>query len=166
MQRAARILRHLLLPQWCASRAFPPSVLRRIEQAIAASEKRHAAELCFAIEGGLALPALLRGQTARQRALEVFSLLRVWDTACNNGVLIYVQLADRQVDILADRGIAARVAQADWDALCRRFEQGCRQRRFAEGALDAIEEATALLARHFPPGGEGADELPNRPLLL
>ncbi len=93
---AIRIFRHLFLPQWSIGLAFPKRVMQSIEQAIAASEKRHDAELRFAVEAGLALPALLRGQTSRQRAVEVFSQLRVWDTEHNNGVLIYLLLAEHR----------------------------------------------------------------------
>lgn len=161
-----RIFRHLLLPNWIVARAFPAAALASIEAAVAASEGRHDAELRFAVEGGLPLAALLRGLTARQRAVEVFSQLRVWDTERNSGVLIYVQMIDRKVEILADRGINARVAQAEWDAICRRLEQHFRERRFAAGVAAAIGEISLLLERHFPPRQANPDELPNRPVLL
>lgn len=161
-----RIFRHLFLPQWSIGLAFPKRVLQAIEQAIAASEKRHDAELRFAVEAGLPLAALLRGQTARQRAVEVFSQLRVWDTEHNSGVLIYVQLVDRKVEVLADRGINALVPQAEWDAICHRIEQRYRKGEFEQGTLAAIEEITVSLARHFPPREKNPDELPNRPIVL
>ena len=161
-----RIFRHLFLPQWSIGLAFPKRVLQAIEQAIAASEKNHDAELRFVVEAGLALPALLRGQTARQRAIEVFSQLRVWDTEHNSGVLIYVQLIDRKVEILADRGINALVPQAEWDAICHRIEQSYRKGNFEQGTLAAIEEISVRLARHFPPREKNPDELPNRPIVL
>ncbi len=161
-----RILRHLFLPQWSIGLAFPKGTLQAIEQAIAASEKNHDAELRFAVEAGLPLAALTRGQTSRQRAVEVFSQLRVWDTAHNSGVLVYVQLIDRKVEILADRGINALVPQAEWDAICRRLEQRYRKGEFEQGTLAAIAAITEHLARHFPPGEANPDELPNRPVTL
>ncbi len=161
-----RILRHLLLPQWSIGLAFPKRVLQAIEHAIASSEKRHDAELRFAVEAGLPLAALLRGQTARGRAVEVFSQLRVWDTERNSGVLIYVQLVDRKVDVLADRGIAALVPQAEWDAICRRIEQSYRKGEFEQGTLAAIEEISVRLARHFPPREANPNELSNKPVVL
>lgn len=161
-----RIFRHLLLPQWSVGLAFPQRVQQSIERAIAASERRHDAELRFAVEAGLTFSALLRGQTSRQRAVEAFSQLRVWDTEHNSGVLIYVQLADRKVEILADRGISALVAQAEWDAICRRIEQRYRKGEFEQGTLAAVEEITVRLAQHFPPRETNPNELPNRPVLL
>ena len=161
-----RIFRHLFLPQWSIGLAFPKRVLRAIEQAIAASEKNHDAELRFAVEAGLPLAALLRGQTARGRAVEVFSQLRVWDTEHNSGVLVYVQLVDRKVEILTDRGINALVPQAEWNAICRRIEQRYREGAFEAGTLAAIEEISLRLARHFPPRQTNPNELPNRPVVL
>lgn len=161
-----RIFRHLFLPQWSIGLAFPKRVLQAIEQAIVASEKRHDAELRFAVETGLTLPALLRGQTARSRAVEVFSQLRVWDTEHNSGVLVYVQLVDRKVEILADRGINALVPQTEWNAICRRIEQRYREGAFEAGTLAAIEEISLRLARHFPPRQANPNELPNRPVIL
>ncbi|CAG0929046.1 MAG: hypothetical protein EFKGCFLK_01546 [Rhodocyclaceae bacterium] len=163
---AKRILKHLLLPSWSVALAFPRRSLQAIESAVAASEQRHDAELRFAVEAGLTFAALLRGQTARQRAIEVFSQLRVWDTEHNSGVLIYVQLVDRKVEILADRGIDALVPQAEWDAICRRIEQRYREGEFEQGTCAAIEEITVRLARHFPPRAANPDELSNRPVLL
>lgn len=161
-----RIFRHLFLPQWSIGLAFPKSVLQAIEHAIAASEKRHDGELRFAVEAGLTFPALLRGQTARQRAVEVFSQLRVWDTEHNSGVLVYVQLVDRKVEILADRGLSARVPQAEWEDICRRLEQSYRKGEFENGSVAAIGEITEHLARHFPSRESNPNELPNRPVVL
>jgi uncharacterized membrane protein len=161
-----RILKHLLTPRWIAHRAFPQEALRRIEDAIRTSEKSHDGELRFAVEAGLDLLPLLRGQNPRQRAIEVFSQLRVWDTEHNSGVLIYLQLVDRDIEIVADRGINARVAQPEWEAICRRMESAFRAREFESGVLRGIAEITALLARHFPPRGANPDELPDRPAVL
>jgi len=161
-----RILKHLFAPPWFIARAFPRRTLTAIEDAIRASEKTHHGELRFAVEAGLDPLPLVRGQTPRQRAIEVFSALRVWDTEHNSGVLIYVQLVDHRIEIVADRGISARVEQQQWDAICRRMEDAFRQRRFEQGVLAAIGEITALLARYFPPRGENPDELSDQPVIL
>lgn len=161
-----RILKHLLVPHWIVRRAFPARTLSAVEAAIKASEQEHEGELRFVVEAGVDLMRLLRGQTARQRAVEVFSQLRVWDTERNSGVLIYVQMVDRKVEILADRGINARVEQRRWDEICHRMEQTFRAGRFEEGALAAIGETTALLRLHFPAGGANRNELSDRPVIL
>ena len=161
-----RFLRHLFAPPWIVHRAFPRAALRRIEAAIRASEKSHAGELRFAVEAGLHLAALLKGVTPRRRARQVFAELDVWDTEHNSGVLIYVQLVDRSVEIVADRGVGAKVAQADWDAVCRRMQQAFRERRFEEGATAGIREISALLRRHFPARGDNPDELTDKPAVL
>lgn len=154
------------MPGWLVRRAFPVSSLRRIEQAISESERGHQGEIRVAMEGGLGLGALLADQGARERAVEVFAALRVWDTEHNSGVLLYVQLADRKVEILADRGISRRVAQPEWQDICREMEQAFRARLFERGVLHAVERITALLVRHFPPGADNPDELVNRPVVL
>ena len=160
----ARALKHLFTPHWVALRAFPAPVLARIEQAVKSSERAHRGEIRFAIEGPLHLHHLRLA--TRQRAREVFAQLGVWDTAENSGVLIYVQLVDRRIEIVADRGIAAKVPQAEWDAICRGMEQAFKQNRFEAGALEAIQAATAILARHFPAGAVNPNELPDRPAVL
>jgi hypothetical protein len=163
---AIRILKHLFAPDWIARRAFPRAVLGRIEAAVKVSEASHRGEIRFAVEAGLDLLPLLRGMTPRERALEVFSQLRVWDTEENSGVLIYVQFVDHDFEIVADRGISAKVQQDQWEAICRRMEEAFRARRFEEGALGGIREITELLARHFPPVGDNPDELPDRPVVI
>jgi hypothetical protein len=162
----ARIARHLATPDWVARRIFPRAALARIGAAIRASERLHTGELRLAIEAGLALPALARGLPPRARAEEVFAELRVWDTQDNSGVLVYVQAVDRRIEIVADRGIAARVPQSEWDAICRTMEAAFRAREFERGALEAIEAITRLLARHFPARGVNPNELPDKPALL
>lgn len=163
---ARRILKHLLTPDWVARRVFPRAVLNRIQEAIRESEKSHDGELRFAVEAGLDILPLWKDITPRQRALEAFSMLRVWDTERNSGVLIYLQLVDRDIEIVADRGIGAKVGQDAWDAICRRMESAFRARRFEEGVLEGIREITALLVAHFPARGPNPDELPNRPVVL
>jgi len=161
-----RILKHLFTPHWIISRTFPRAVLKRIGDAIAKSEQWHDGELRFAVEAGLHLAPLLKGISPRQRATEVFAQLHVWDTERNSGVLIYLQLVDRRIEIVADRGINAKVPQAQWDAICRRMEKAFRERKFEAGSLDAIREITALLAQHFPPQSENPNELPDKPVVL
>jgi uncharacterized membrane protein len=146
--------------------AFPSAALERIEATVKASEADHRGEVRFAVEGALEFLPVLKGLTPRARALEVFSLLRVWDTEENSGVLIYVQLVDRDIEIVADRGISARIAQTQWEAICRRMEEAFRTRRYEEGVLAGISDVSALLAAEFPAGAANADELPNRPVVL
>lgn len=161
-----RIVRHLALPDWWVRRPWSPATRAAIERAITDSEFSHRGELRFVAEADLPLRALLRGQSARERAIEVFALLGVWDTEENSGVLIYVQLVDRRVEIVADRGITARVPQSDWDAICRRLEQAYRSGAFESGTLAAIGEVGDLLRRHFPAAATNPNELPDQPLLL
>ena len=151
---------------WQTRRRFPSHVLAAIEQAIAAVESRHAGEIRFAVETSLDGMAVWRGLSARTRALEVFGRLGVWDTADNNGVLIYLLMCERDVEIIADRGIAAGVAPAEWEAVCRRMEAEFREGRFREGAIVGVESVGALLAQHFPSAGGDRNEQPNRPVLL
>jgi uncharacterized membrane protein YgcG len=161
-----RVLKHLLYPDWLGRRAFPPAAMAHIEAAIAASEARHRGEIRFAVEPNLPLLPLLRGQSARDRALEVFAQLRVWDTEENNGVLIYLLLADRDVEILADRGPARLVQPADWEGICRKMEARFRAGRYEEGVLLGIAEIDRRLARLYPRVEEDANELPDRPVRL
>jgi hypothetical protein len=162
----ARAFRHALAPPWLVRRTFPAAALANIEAEIAASEQRHRGEIRFAVEGGLDFLAVLRGLMAPARALEVFSLLRVWDTEENTGVLIYLLLADRNIEIVADRGIARLIPQAQWEAICRRIEGAFAESRYESGVIDGIVEISELLARHFPAGATNPDELPNRPAIL
>jgi uncharacterized membrane protein len=163
--QAGRFLRHILWPDWWVLRAFPESALRTIEQAITDSERTHQGELRLVVEAGLPLHGLLRDQSPRARAIELFAQLGVWDTAHNSGVLIYVQLLDRCVEIVADRGIDARVDDAFWGAVCRRMEAAFREGRFESGTLIALKEITESLAENFPASGDNPDELPNAPLI-
>ena len=161
-----RTLRHLFSTRWGTRRRFTAPVRARIEAAIAALEHRHAGEIRFAIETAFDLPELWYRTTPRERAVQVFGHLGVWDTESNNGVLIYVLLADRDVEIVADRAIAARVPQADWDAVCRSMEEHFRGGRYAEGAEAGISGVGALLARHFPGQGGDRNEQPDAPVFL
>ena len=165
--RLARLLKHLALPDWIARQSFSREELRTIEKAIKASERRHAGQIRFVVEGALPLAYLfLEHRSSRRRAEDLFSSLKVWDTEHNTGVLVYVQLVSRHIDIVADRGIAAKVGQDEWNAVCRAMESSFRKREFLKGSLEALERVTVLLARHFPSAGGGANELPDRPVVL
>lgn len=164
--RIKRLFRHLLLPHWWVLRAFPASLLRRIEDAVAASEAAHRGELRVVVEANLPLPGLLQGQSVRERAIELFSQLRVWDTEENSGVLIYLQLIDRRVEVVADRGINARVGQDYWNGVCRRMEAAFRTGNFEGGTLHALSSISEALSEHFAVRAENPDELPNAPLVL
>ncbi|MXR37216.1 hypothetical protein GQF02_09555 [Neisseriaceae bacterium B2N2-7] len=166
MTKLTRILRHLSLSSWQLRRSFTPALLDNIEHAIRAGEQRHCAQVCFAVEGALSGRALLAGTTARERAIEVFSRLRVWDTEHNNGVLIYLLLAERDVEIVADRGISARVAPAQWEAICHTMEAAFRQGQFEQGTLAGIEALTQLLHHHYPANGTPRpNEIADRPVV-
>ena len=161
-----RIWRHLTALPMQTRRCFPTATLSAIESAIHSVEQRHAGEIRFAVETSLDLRALRHGLSPRERALEVFGSLRVWDTARNNGVLIYLLMADRDVEIVADRGIAERVPSAQWEEVCRAMEAHFREGRWREGAIEGIEGVARLLAEHFPHEGGDLNEQPNRPVLL
>ncbi len=160
------MLRHLLMPDWRVRQCFPRRTLQAVEAAIAASERSHGGEIRFVVETSLAPMQLLRGVTARDRALDVFSAQRVWDTEENSGVLIYVLLADRDVEIVADRGLNGRVSPEEWESICRRMERAFGKREFGAGTLAAIAEIGGLLADRLPIRAEGGNELPDRPVLL
>ncbi|HLG81719.1 MAG TPA: TPM domain-containing protein [Bradyrhizobium sp.] len=161
-----RTARHLIEHHWRARSIFTPSVLMRIEQAIKAGEATHAGQLRFVVEGALDGAPLFRNQSARERALDVFSQLRIWDTEHNNGVLIYLLLADRTVEIIADRGIDARVGAAGWQSICRAMEAEFREKRFEAGVIKGIQAVSRELAKHFPPQGSPRNELPDQPVVM
>jgi uncharacterized membrane protein len=161
-----RLLRHLMSPHWRVQRSFPPATLARIERVIAQSEARHGGQIRFAVEHALDTGPLLRGQFARERALDVFSALKVWDTEHNNGVLIYLLLADRDVEIIADRGIHGRIGAEGWEAVCREMEGAFREGEFEQGVLNGIARVSGLLESHFPKVHDGLNELPDRPVVI
>jgi uncharacterized membrane protein len=165
--RSARFLRHLATDHHSVRRVFPADTLRRIEEAVAESERRHRGQLCVAIEGALPASRVLKREKPRERALEVFGQLRVWDTEENSGVLIYVLLADHAVEIVADRGIDRRVGKDAWQSICRTMEDAFRAGRFGDGMVDGVTAISKLLADHFPRDSEGgANELSDRPVIL
>ncbi|MEQ1560226.1 MAG: TPM domain-containing protein [Methyloglobulus sp.] len=166
MVKLSRWLKHAFMPPWCWRLSFPTPVLNEIEKAVKQSESKHRGELRFAIENSLAPGWIWYGLSSRHRAAEVFSNLRVWDTEENSGVLIYVQLADREVHILADRSINKCVEQAEWDKIAKVMQKAFSQKQFQQGSLQAIEEITRLLATHFPADSLDHNELPNRPVII
>lgn len=166
MNKLQRLFRHLFSTAARTRTLFSPAVLGEIEAAIAAAEARHCGEIRFVVETALPLTALWQDVTPRARALQLFAHLRVWDTHHNNGVLIYVLRADRAVEILADRGISARVSEAEWQAVCREVENHYRAGGYAHGSSAAVAGVARLLGQHFPAGGSAANELPNQPILL
>ena len=168
--RLGRLIRHAAATHWRTRLLFPTGTLDAIEQAIGRAEQTHRGEIRFAIETSLTPLQILAELGPRARALEVFAHLKVWDTESNNGVLIYVQLADRAVEIVADRGLARRVKQAEWDSVCRMMEEHFRAGRFKVGSIAGVDAIGTLLARHFPADSPGAgpetNQLPDRPTLL
>lgn len=166
MVKLSRWLKHAFMPPWCWRLSFSNEVLNEIEKAVRQSELHHSGELRFAIENSLTPGWVWHGMHSRQRAWQVFSNLRVWDTEENSGVLIYILLADRKVDIIADRGICKRVDQAEWDRIAGVMKAEFSRGRFQEGSLAGIAEITALLIKHFPADSSGQNELPNRPVII
>ena len=161
-----RTLRHLFSLPGAVARALPGDAFARIEQAIRESEKRHGGEIRFAVEPALDPAPLWRGLSARERAIETFSDLRVWDTERNNGVLLYLLLADRDVEIVADRGFNGKVSPQEWEQVCRVMEAALRDGRHTDAVLVGIDSITQLIARHFPPSPGERNELPDRPAAL
>jgi uncharacterized membrane protein len=164
--KAGRALRHLLSTRNEAERAFPAATLAAIAEAITLGEQTHRGEVRLVVEKSLPLSAVWEGVSNRQRAIALFADYGIWDTEDNCGVLIYVNLADRQVDIVADRGINSRIAPATWQAICNTMTAGFAQGRFHDATLDAVGQVNALLRQHFPSNGARPNELPDRPLML
>ena len=161
-----RIMKHLSVGRAAVRRVFPLRTLDAIEQAIRATEARHAGQIRFAVEASLELVPLLAGQTAQQRSVEVFSRLRVWDTEHNNGVLIYLLLADRDVEIVADRGIHVRLGQEVWQTICHEMEAAFREGNFEAGVIAGIHAVGEHLSRHFPARSGKVNEMPDSPVVL
>jgi uncharacterized membrane protein len=161
-----RIGKHLLHHRWQVRRIFPPQALAAIEQAIKTAEATHSGQIRFAVEGALDGAPLFKNQSARERALDIFARLRIWDTAHNNGVLIYLLLADRKVEIVADRGIDADVGAAGWHKICAEMESDFRAGNFQAGVIRGIEAVSKQLATYFPPHPGDRNELPDAPVVM
>ena len=165
--RIQRILRHRWLDDAATRRAIPPALAERLAQYVADSERRHTGEIRIYVEAGLPLSYLWRDAAPRERAIAMFGKLGVWDTEQNNGVLIYLLLAEHAIEIVADRGLAKKVDPGTWQAIVRHMGEAFRQGRFEDGLTQALEEVSALLVEHFPlaPGAADANELPDEPVL-
>ena len=161
-----RIGRHFVTTRYHLSSTFPPRVLKAIGQAIKSSEAGHSGELRIVIEPALDSLSVFNGVSARDRAIELFSQFRVWDTEHNSGVLIYLLLADRAVEIVADRGIHARVGEQQWTEICNRMRADFKKAAYEAGVLTGIQSATALLVKNFPATGVQVNELPDSPVVL
>jgi uncharacterized membrane protein len=165
--RLQRLLRHRLRDEADARKAIPPALLERLKQRIAASEGRHSGEIRICIEASLPTSYVWRDATARERAVAMFGKLGVWDTEHNNGVLVYLLLAERAIEIVADRGLSKHVVASEWSAMVQRMGHAFREGRFEDGLTQALEEVSALLVQHFPlaPGQRSPNELPDEPVL-
>jgi uncharacterized membrane protein len=161
-----RLLRHVFARS--ARRLFPEDSLHRIADAIAAGELRHRGEILFAVESELSPGMVLRGVQARARAEAAFARLRAWDTEANNGVLIYLLLADHRIEIVADRGLNGLVSAEQWRGVCLLMEERMQAGEPEQAVVRGIEAVSDLLAEHFPQidGMPDRDELPNLPLIL
>ncbi|PJE02251.1 MAG: hypothetical protein CK427_08200 [Leptospira sp.] len=161
-----RFFRHFFYRFRTIHSSFSKESLERITQAITESEKEHDAELVFALESAISPLVALRGYSARERSIDVFSQLRVWDTEKNSGVLLYLLLADHDIEILVDRGINALTKPGDWEAICRAMEGNFREGKFEEGVKLGIFEITKILKKYFPKTTGDKNEIPNRPVIL
>jgi len=161
-----RFARHFAMTPWRARRAFPDKTLDAIQREVAEQERRHSGQVRFVVEAELTTGQLWAALTARARAIEVFSMLQVWNTESNSGVLVYVLLADHRVEVVADRGIQRKVPAADWSAIVSMMETHFRAGRFEEGAVAGVRAVSEVLAAHFPPDGMSTNELPDRPVML
>ncbi len=161
-----RVIRHLFAAD--ARSRFPVAVMDRITEAIREGERRHYAEVCFAVESTLPMGQLMRGVNARTKAEAAFASLRVWDTTANNGVLVYLLLADQRIEIVADRGLQGMVSDAQWRGVCQLMEERLHSSDQADAVIAVIKQVSDLLAAYFPqaPGTMGVDELPDRPVFL
>jgi uncharacterized membrane protein len=163
--RVARLLRH----RWHhdAHRSIPPALVERLKQRVASSEQRHSGEIRLCVESGLPTSYVMRDAVPRERAVALFGKLRVWDTQHNNGVLIYLLLAERAIEIVADRGLTSRVPASEWQRIVATMQAAFREGRYEEGLAQAIDAVTSLLVLHFPlgPGEDNPNELPDEPVL-
>ncbi len=166
MNRWLRLLKHRWHDETDARRALDDAALARLAERVRASERHHGGEIRVVVEAGLPLSYLWRGLTARDRAITLFGKLRVWDTEHNNGVLIYLLLAEHAIEIVADRAAARHVAPQQWDGWIAAMRQAFRERRFEAGLAEAIDAVDALLRRHFAlaEGQANPNELPDEPL--
>lgn len=168
MDKIKRWLRHSIKTPQSVNRAFPSAVLQRIQNEIAEGERMHSGEIRFAVEAALPWSYLKRNAPARERADMVFAKLRVWDTEDNNGVLIYVELADHRIEIVADRGIARHVPNARWEDVSKMMRERFQAGEFEAGSIAAVRAVSALLAERFrlPDGARNPNQLSDAPTVL
>ena len=165
MKRWRRILAHRWFDETDARRMLGVEAMAQLQARVAASEQGHSGEIRICIEAGLPLSYLWRAASPRERAIAVFGKLRVWDTEANNGVLIYLLLAERAIEIVADRGLARHVDDAQWIAITAAMREAFRAGRYADGLSQAVDAVDALLRRHHPlaPGAVNPNELGDAP---
>jgi uncharacterized membrane protein len=166
-QKLKRILKHRWLDESDARRAVPPELLQRLARRVSASEQRHTGEVRIYVESGLPWSYLWRNASSRQRAVTLFGKLRVWDTEHNNGVLIYLLLADRAIELVADRGLNRVVSPGQWQAMVKNLAAALKEARYEDGLTQALEEVSAVLVQHFAlaQGEVRRNELPNEPIV-
>ncbi len=166
IDRLIRLFKHRWVDEGFIRRSTSPDVIERLARRVGASEKRHSGEIRICVEEGLPLSYIWRAASARERAVAMFGKLRVWDTEDNNGVLIYLLLAEHAIEIVADRALVARVPHADWQAMVTRMGTALHDGRFEDGITQALEEVSALLVEHFPlaEGAPDINELPDEPV--
>jgi uncharacterized membrane protein len=161
-----RFWRHIVMSPAKAARCFPSATLDAIQREVAVQEQRHRGEICFVVEAELTTAQLWEDLQPRERARQVFALRGVWNTEENTGILVYVLLADRRVEIVADRGIDSKLESGQWQAICRTMEKHFREGRYEEGAVAGVRAASKLLAVHFPDDGRGRNEIEDRPVMM
>ncbi len=168
MGRLLRLLKHRRWDERDVKRVLPETALGRLQAQVVASELDHGGEIRICVEAGLPLSYLWRRLSARDRAVMLFGKLRVWDTEHNNGVLIYLLLAEHAIEIVADRGLNRHVDSAAWAALLGPMRSAFRSGQFEQGLSLAVSELDRLLRQHFAaePGTANPDELPDAPVLL
>jgi uncharacterized membrane protein len=166
MKRLSRLLRHLRVTSFDGRRAFPPATLKAIEASIKEGEKAHRAEVRMIVESSLSLAAVWDGVSSRDRARELFAHYGIWDTEENCGVLVYVNLADHKVEIVADRGAGKAIAAHEWQAICRTMTEGFARGAYHDSSLAALQQVNALLRERYPDDGSLHDQLSNRPVVL
>ena len=166
-QKLKRIFKHRWMDESDTRRAVPPELLHRLTRRVAASEQRHSGEVRICVEAGLPMSYLRRGAHARERAVMMFAKLRVWDTEHNNGVLIYLLLADHAIELVADRGLNQHMSAAQWQTMVQHLGAAIKEGRYEDGLTQALEEVSAVLVKHFPlaEGASNPNELPNAPTL-
>lgn len=170
MNKFSRALRHVKTSKSHGKRAFPSATLAAIQTIITAGEDKHRAEIRLIVEPSLDLAAIMGGMTSRERAGELFTDYRIWDTEENCGVLIYINLADHQVEIIADRGIARLVPADHWHAVCKTMTDGFAQGLYHDSVVNGLQQLNAILKKYFPEGestqSPQSNQLSNQPILL